>query len=90
MLFMDAYIKSLVRLGLSEETARGLVFDTVSGTVEVCKADGGSIGDLINAVCSKGGTTIEAVKIFNERRLADIIDEAVTACYNKSVKLAKE
>jgi len=44
---------------------------------------------LVKAVCSPGGTTEEAVKVFNESQFADIIDQAVTACRDKSIKLSK-
>ncbi|MBO4594716.1 MAG: ribonuclease HI [Clostridia bacterium] len=43
-----------------------------------------SIDELINAVCSKGGTTVEAIKVFDENDLSGIVYKAVSACVNRS------
>ena len=45
-----------------------------------------SLEQLITAVCSKGGTTIEAIKTYEESGLTSITSNAVDAC----VKRAKE
>ncbi len=44
---------------------------------------------LINAVCSKGGTTIQAVESFRQDNLYEIIDSAMVKCRNRSEELGK-
>ena len=46
-----------------------------------------SLEELITAVCSKGGTTIEAMKVFNDKDFAGVIDDAVTACIKRAGEL---
>ena len=46
-----------------------------------------SLDDLINAVCSKGGTTIEAVNVYNDSGLSEITDKAISACIKRSKEL---
>ena len=46
-----------------------------------------SLDDLITAVCSKGGTTIEAVNVYNDMGLGGITDKAVDACIKRSREL---
>ena len=49
--------------------------------------DSKTLDELINAVCSKGGTTIEAIKVFNEQNLNKTVDDAVNACIKRAGEL---
>ena len=53
----------------------------------VLKNQNKSLDELIDAVCSKGGTTIEAIKIYNQSKLTEISDKAVEACINRAAEL---
>ena len=46
-----------------------------------------SIEDLIDSVCSKGGTTVEAIKTYNENNLNLTTEKAVEACVKRSFEL---
>ena len=46
-----------------------------------------TLNELINAVCSKGGTTIEAVKVFEEENLGEITKKAIGACIKRASEL---
>ena len=46
-----------------------------------------TLDDLIFAVCSKGGTTIQAINKYNESDLSKITEKAVDACVKRSVEL---
>ena len=46
-----------------------------------------TIDDLIDSVCSKGGTTIEAIKIFKEQGINEITNNAIDACVKRSFEL---
>ena len=46
-----------------------------------------SLDELIAAVCSKGGTTIEAVNVYNENGISEITRKAVDACIKRATEL---
>ena len=46
------------------------------------------LSELILNVCSKGGTTIEAVKVLEEKNFRGIVSEAVDACVKRSKELS--
>ena len=47
------------------------------------------LSELIMNVCSKGGTTIEAVKVFEQNDFRGIISQAVEACVKRSKELSE-
>lgn len=88
-MFIEAMALAGERLGLSLSDARIMASKTLIGASKMALASEKSLSELIDAVCSKGGTTIEAVKVFREKGLYDIVDEAMTACFDRSVELGK-
>ncbi len=89
-LFAKSLIDAGVEQGLSLVDAENLVLATMKGAVVMMENRGEkSIDDLITAVCSKGGTTIEAMKIFNDEELSIITAKAVNACVNRANELEK-
>lgn len=88
-LFIDALIRAGVKHGLKENTARMLAVGTVRGGAAMMEAHPEkSASELTNAVCSKGGTTIEAVKVFREKGLASLVEQAVDACVGRAKELS--
>lgn len=89
-LFLKCIVEAGVKQGLSEEVALNLAVNTMRGSAEmVMQNKDKTLDELINAVCSKGGTTIEAVKTFEKFNLCKIVDDAVVACVNRADELAK-
>lgn len=89
-LFAKSLIEAGIKQGLTEEEAEKMVLATMQGSQKMLENRGEkSINDLITAVCSKGGTTIEAMKVFNEEKLPEIVDKAVNACVNRANELEK-
>lgn len=87
-LFIKGLVDAGVKQGLTEEESKTLAVNTVIGSGQMVLANKDkSLDDLISAVCSKGGTTIEAVKSFQKDGLSEIIDRAVEACVNRSIEL---
>lgn len=87
-LFIKGIIDSGVKNGLSEEIVKNLTISTMIGSANMIIANPEkSIDDLINAVCSKGGTTIEAMKVFEENKLNEITEKAIDACIKRSKEL---
>ncbi len=87
-LFLKGIIDAGIKHGLSEEEAKTLATNTMIGAGQmVLNNPDKSLDDLINAVCSKGGTTIQAINLYNDFKLNEISDKAVTACVNRSEEL---
>ena len=87
-MFLKAIIDAGVKQGLEYEDALNLAVYTMRGSAEmVLRNQDKTIDQLINAVCSKGGTTIEAVKVFENNKLGEIIEQAINACVNRSFEL---
>ncbi len=87
-LFLKTIVEAGIKHGLSEEQAKKLAVNTMIGAGEMVKKNTDkSLDDLINAVCSKGGTTIEAIKIYYEKGLSEISSQAIDACVARSKEL---
>lgn len=89
-LFLKGIIEAGVKHGLTEQEAKMLAVNTMIGSGMMVKNNKDkSLDELITAVCSKGGTTIEAINVYNEKGLSEITDEAVGACVKRAEELEK-
>ncbi len=90
-MFIDGLIKAGIRQGLEEDAARALAVATVRGGAEMAAhEEDKSLAELIDAVCSKGGTTIRAVESFQKDDMEGIIDRAVDACVRRAEELSAQ
>jgi len=86
----QAMMKSAVRNGLKEDSARQLVVETLYGASALLKNEKSSTpGDLVKAVASKGGTTERALAVFEEKELEIIIDIAIRMARKRSEEISK-
>ena len=88
-LFMKAMAEEGVRLGLAYDQAKALTAATFEGAASLWAAGDRDIDALIDSVCSKGGTTIEAVKSFRADGVEEMVARAMEKCYHRSVELGK-
>ena len=88
-MFIDALIDAGVKQGLTRNEATILAVQTVMGAAEMVEHSDVPVPELVKRVCSKGGTTIEAVKVLQERGFGAIVDEAVAACTRRSEELSE-
>ena len=89
-MFIDGLIKAGVKQGLTEDEAKTLAVSTVFGGADmVGHSEDKTIDELISAVCSKGGTTIQAVDSFRRDDLYGVIDRAVSACVKRAEELSE-
>ncbi|MBI5152164.1 pyrroline-5-carboxylate reductase [Candidatus Peregrinibacteria bacterium] len=90
--FMENLIKAGVSLGLTEAVSRKLTSQTFLGAAKmgtgVAERDGG-IKNLRLAVTSKKGTTEQAIKIFEKKKMPAIFSAAVKAAYKRTKELSK-
>jgi len=88
-LFVDALARAGEGNGLPYETALALAIQTFEGACTMLRESGKEPAQLIKDVCSPGGTTIEAMGVFEQRDIRGIMKEAVDACTEKSRQLSK-
>lgn len=83
-MFIDALIKAGVSGGMDEASTKLFAAQTVKGAAEMVLRSDVSPEQLKINVCSPGGTTIEAVKVLEEKGFEDVVVQAVGACVEKS------
>lgn len=86
-LFIEALIDAGVYMGLSRDVSRQLAVQTVMGSTQLVQDSGIHPAVLKDMVTSPGGTTIEAVRAFEEGGFRGLVINAVNAAYEKSKAL---
>ncbi|MDR0220379.1 MAG: pyrroline-5-carboxylate reductase [Lachnospiraceae bacterium] len=89
-LFIDALAEAAVAAGMPREQAVRFAAGTVLGGARMVLETDKTPAELTEMVCSPGGTTIEAVKVFAEKGFRDLVIAAATAAMEKSKRLAGE
>lgn len=89
-LMIDMLIKSAIRFGLDEPTARLLVIETARGAAAVADSEPESIASLIKRVRSPAGTTAAAFDTLDANNFRDIFANALDAAKNRARSLADE
>ena len=87
--FVKSMVDAGVKLGLSEENAKELALQTFDGAVEMVRTTGKPLSELIDNVCSPGGTTIQAINCFDENNLSKIVSKAMERCARRSAELSE-
>ena len=88
--FLEKFTESAVKNGIPKETAEKMVLKAAEGSVALALGSGKGLKELISDVCSKGGTTIEGIKIFENSDFAEVCDEACKACASRSRELSEK
>jgi len=88
-LFAEALADGGVLCGLPRDKANLYAAQTLLGTAKLLLESGKHPGELKDAVCSPGGTTIEGVHALEEGALRGTVMDAVTAAYEKTLALGK-
>ncbi len=89
-LFADAMVQAGIKGGLSLEESKALALATIEGSASYAGIAEYSLKTLVERVCSKGGTTIEAINIFKDNGLEDIVGKGIEACREKSKILSEK
>lgn len=88
-MFIEALADAGVLCGLTRAQAQKLAAQTVMGSAKMVLDTGSHPGVLKDAVCSPGGTTIEAVKSLENDGFRSAVMNAVVKCAEKSQKMYK-
>ena len=89
-LFAEMLIQAAVNIGLDITDAETLVKQTMLGAAHLVNASDKPVAELRRNVTSKGGTTEQALKVFEESGLAQIVDKAVKAACRRAKELGNQ
>lgn len=89
-LFADALAKGGEDCGLTYEQACAYASQMLLGAALMLQEDGRTPDALRQAVCSKGGSTIEGVRVMWEQNLEGTVRQAVMASYKRNIELGKQ
>ena len=73
-----------VQAGMPRKQAYEFAAQSVLGSAKMVLETGMHPGELKDMVCSPGGTTIEAVKVLEEKGFRAAVIDSIEACVNKS------
>lgn len=86
---MNALFLAAKEQGFSEEQSRMLTLATFKGSVILAEKNQAAFELLQHNVTSKGGTTYEALKVFEQHHIAAAIAQGVAACRLRSTHMQK-
>ncbi|WFQ80066.1 pyrroline-5-carboxylate reductase [Xenorhabdus sp. SF857] len=89
-LFMESMQQEAERLGFDSETARELVLQAAIGSAKLAETQKDlPFAILREQVTSKGGTTAEALRIFYEGRMPEIVSNAMQGAIRRAQEMEK-
>lgn len=89
-LVMEAMEQAGIQLGLPADTARLLAVQTAFGASKLALEIEEDPAILRERVTSPGGTTEQAIRVFQEHHLIKIFEQAMTAARDRATELAEQ
>lgn len=89
-LFLEAITDAAVNIGLPRDMAGRMALQTMLGAGRLVENTGTEPAELRRMVTSPGGTTAEALRVFEEGKFNDLVARAVDAAYRKARILGGE
>ena len=86
--FVEAMVSGAVAMGIDESTATELVTQTIVGAAKMLAESGKSATTLRENVTSLGGMTYEALKVFSESDLNQLVAKAMKAAADRAQEMA--
>ncbi len=87
--FLEALADGAVACGIPREKALRYAAATVAGAAEMVLATGKHPGALKDAVCSPGGSTIEGIRVLEQKGFRGAVMDCVSAACEKNKLLGK-
>lgn len=88
-LFLDSIAKGAQKMGLNKKDAIQIAIDVTIGSANMLKHSGKHPWELIDNVCSPGGTTIEGICTLEENNFQQSIVKAIENTIKKDISLNK-
>jgi pyrroline-5-carboxylate reductase len=89
MLVVEAMIDAGVQIGLQPDLARELVYQTMSGSIELARETGKHPAELRNMVTTPGGTTAAGLYAMERAGLRGAVAGGIVAAYERSLALGE-
>ncbi len=88
--FASAVARGGAECGLSEKQSIELAAATMAGAAKMLLENSDKTAEeLTNAVCSKGGSTIEGVNVLRNSDFEKIVTDCIKAAYKRNIELGK-
>lgn len=87
-LFADAMVRSAIAHGIPAQDATQMICQSLIGSAQMMLQSKVPLSDMIEAVCSPGGTTLAGVQVLADRGLYQIIAEMCDASIRRAYELA--
>jgi pyrroline-5-carboxylate reductase len=89
--FAQTLADQLSQWGIDSQEAREMVAQLFKGSALLMEQNSQRpISEIISEVTSKGGVTIEAIKVYKEEKLDEISQKALKSAFKRSIELKKE
>lgn len=88
-LMMEALEAGAMTLGLPADMAHELTLQTALGAAHLAAETSDSLAELRKKITSPGGTTEQAIRVFEQGRLRALVLEAMTAAQERAIELGK-
>jgi len=85
--YFKYFYDECISYGLSDEVARSMVLQTACGSAKLAMNSQESFEKLIANVCSKGGSTIEGVKVIESSDMGEIVEKTLCASKKRNDEL---
>lgn len=87
--FVRGFINTAVANGATYDQAKQIIAKASIGCANMLMESDKDLDTLITDVCSKGGTTIEGIYVFDDKNLNSIIEECSINCTKRANELEK-
>ncbi len=88
-MFLEALADGAVACGIPRQKAISYAAATMAGAAEMVLSTGAHPGQLKDAVCSPGGSTIAGVRALEQHGFRGAVMDCIAAAYEKNQKLGK-
>ena len=89
-MFIEALADGGVKCGIPREKAQLLAAQTLAGAAQLCIESGKHPGELKDAVCSPGGSTIAGVAALEQGSFRATVIDSVESAYKRTKELSGE